>query len=129
MRVTNPPLPESHVAGLRDVVQGLAARPDVDAVVVLSSDGLPIDSAGRTDLDAEAAAALAATFANGARRLGEAAECAGLGGTVVEFEERLAVLRPLGAEGHLFILAARETNIGPLLFDLRRDAPTLATLL
>ncbi|MFN8651037.1 MAG: roadblock/LC7 domain-containing protein [Gemmatimonadales bacterium] len=117
------------MAGLRDVVQGLAARPDVDAVVVLSSDGLPIDSAGRAALDSEAIAALAATFANGARRLGEAAECNDLGGTVVEFAERLAVLRPLGQEGHLFILATRETNIGPLLFDLRKDASTLATLL
>ena len=117
------------MAGLRDVVQGLAARPDVDAVVVLSNDGLPIDSGGRTALDPDAVAALAATFANGARRLGEAADCAGLGGTVVEFAERMAVLRPLGSEGHLFVLASRATNIGPLLFDLRRDASTLAALL
>lgn len=117
------------MAGLRDVVQGLAARPDVDAVVILSSDGLPIDSAGRSSVDSEAVAALAATFANGARRLGEAAECEGLGGTVLEFNDRLAVLRPLGTEGHLFILAAKATNIGSLLFELRRDASTLATLL
>lgn len=117
------------MAGLRDVVQGLAARPDVDAVVVLSSDGLPIDSGGRAIVDSEAVAALAATFANGAKRLGEAAECDGLGGTVVEFNDRLAVLRPLGTEGHLFILAAKATNVGPLLFDLRRDASTLAALL
>jgi predicted regulator of Ras-like GTPase activity (Roadblock/LC7/MglB family) len=117
------------MAGLRDVVQGLAARPDVDAVVVLSSDGLPIDSAGRGSIDSEAVAALAATFANGARRLGEAAECEGLGGSVVEFNDRLAILRPLGTEGHLFILAAKATNIGPLLLDLRREASMLATLL
>jgi predicted regulator of Ras-like GTPase activity (Roadblock/LC7/MglB family) len=117
------------MAGLRDVVQGLAARPDVDAVVVLSSDGLPIDSAGRNALDSDAVAALAATFANGAARLGEAAECSGVNGTVVEFSDRLAVIRTLGSEGHLFILAARATNIGQLLFDLRRDAPALATLL
>jgi predicted regulator of Ras-like GTPase activity (Roadblock/LC7/MglB family) len=111
------------------MVQGLAARPDVDAVVVLSSDGLPIDSAGRATVDADAVAALAATLANGARRLGEAAECTDLSGSVVEYGDRLAVLRPLGSEGHLFILAARTTNIGSLLFDLRRDAPALATLL
>jgi hypothetical protein len=47
----------------------------------------------------------------------------------VEFSDQLAVLRPLGTEGHLFVLAARETNIGPLLYDLRRDAPELVTLL
>lgn len=117
------------MAGLRDVVRNLAARPDVDAVVVVSSDGLPIDHAGRTMVDPDAVAALAATFANGARRLGEAAECKDLTGTVVEFSDQLAILRPLGTEGHLFVLAARETNIGTLLFDLRRDAPELATLL
>lgn len=117
------------MAGLRDVVQGLAARPDVDAVVVLSSDGLPIDSAGRSRLDAEAVAALAATFASGAERLGYAAECDRLTATVLEFGDRLAVVRTLGAEGHLFLLAARATNIGPLLLDLRRQASDLATIL
>jgi predicted regulator of Ras-like GTPase activity (Roadblock/LC7/MglB family) len=48
---------------------------------------------------------------------------------VLEFGDRLAILRPLGSEGHLFILAARATNIGQLLFDLRRQAPELATIL
>ena len=115
------------MAGLRDVVQGLAARADVDAVVVVSSDGLPIDSSGA--LDAEAVAALAATFANGASRLGVAAECAAFSASVLEFGDRLAIVRPLGSEGHLFILAARATNVGPLLLDLRRQAPQLATIL
>ncbi len=117
------------MAGLRDVVQGLAARPDVDAVVVLSSDGLPIDSAGRSPLDADAVAALAATFAAGARRLGEAADCESLSATVLEFEDRLVVVRPLGTEGQLFLLAPPATNIGALLYELRRQAPDLATLL
>ncbi len=115
--------------GLRDVVQELAARPDVDAVVVLSSDGLPIDSAGRSVVDVEAVAALAATFANGARRLGQAAECDGFAAGVLEFRGRLAILRPLGDEGHLFILGTVETNLGALLHDLRRRAPDLAVIL
>lgn len=117
------------MAGLRDVVQGLAARADVDAVVVVSSDGLPIDSGGRAMPDTEAVAALAAAFANGARRLGQAADCGGLSATVLEFGDRLAIVRPLGTEGHLFILAAKATNVGPLLLDLRRQAPELATIL
>ena len=117
------------MARLRDVVRALAARSDVDAVIVLSSDGLPIDSGGRARVDAEAVAALAATFASGARRLGQAADCAPLTSTVLEFDDRLAVVRTLGSEGHLFILAARATNLGPLLFELRRQAPELATIL
>ncbi|MBK8004107.1 MAG: roadblock/LC7 domain-containing protein [Gemmatimonadetes bacterium] len=117
------------MAGLRDVVQGLAARPDVDAVVVVSNDGLPIHHAGRTDLDAEAIAALAANFASGARRLGTAAECEPLTASVLEFEDRLAVVRTMGTEGQLFVLAKPATNIGALLHDLRRQAPDLAALL
>ena len=58
------------MALLRDVVQGLAARDGVDAVVVLSSDGLPIDHASRKAFDADAVAALAASFVQGAHRLG-----------------------------------------------------------
>ncbi|HXG44342.1 MAG TPA: roadblock/LC7 domain-containing protein [Gemmatimonadales bacterium] len=115
--------------GLRDLVQSLAARPEVDAVVVVSGDGLPIDHAGRTPVDAEAIAALTTTFASGARRLGHAAQCDNLASGVLEYGDRLAVVRALTADTLLFILAARATNIGPLLFDLRRDAPRLASLL
>ncbi|MDX2122654.1 MAG: roadblock/LC7 domain-containing protein [Gemmatimonadota bacterium] len=117
------------MAGLREVVQDLAARADVDAVVVLSSDGLPIDSAGREQVDVEAVAALAASFVNGARRLGQAAECDGFTAGVLEFDGRLALLRPLGTEGHLFILGAARSNAGPLLYDLRQRAPELTALL
>jgi predicted regulator of Ras-like GTPase activity (Roadblock/LC7/MglB family) len=117
------------MAGLRDVIQRLAARPDVDAVVVASGDGLPIDHAGRAAVDAEAVAALATTFTLGARRLGQAAECDALSSGVLEYGDRLAVVRPLGADNFLFVLATRATNIGPLLFDLRRDAPSLASML
>ena len=117
------------MAGLRDVVRGLAARDDVDAVVVVSTDGLPIDFAGRARLDAEAVAALAASFANGARRLGQAADCDGLSTGILEFGDRLVVVRTLGTEGHLFILGSRTTNVGPLLFELRSQASDLATIL
>jgi predicted regulator of Ras-like GTPase activity (Roadblock/LC7/MglB family) len=48
---------------------------------------------------------------------------------VLEFDDRLAVVRPLGSDGHLFVLATKTTNIGPLLFELRRQAPELESLL
>ena len=117
------------MAGLREAVQGLAARPDVDAVVLVSGDGLLIDHAGRESSDPEAIAALAASFSQGARRLGQAARCDPLSAGVLEYGDRLAVIRALGSDNLLFILSTKATNVGQLLFDLRRQGPALAALL
>lgn len=114
---------------LHEILEGLAARPDVEAVMVLSADGLPIHSTGRGQLDTDAVAALAANFASGAARLGSAAACESFAASVLEYKNRLVVVRPLGTEGHLFVLGTAETNIGPLLYDLREQGPTLAALL
>jgi predicted regulator of Ras-like GTPase activity (Roadblock/LC7/MglB family) len=117
------------MAVLRDVVQGLAARDGVDAVVVLSADGLPIDSASRKEFDADAVSALAASFAQGAQRLGQSAACDPLSTGVLEYGERMAIVAPLGGGNLLFVLTAAGANAGHLLFDLRRHRPALAQLL
>ncbi len=114
---------------LHQILEDLAARPDVEAVMVLSADGLPIHSTGRGKLDADAVAALAANFASGAARLGNAASCESFTTSVLEYKDRLVVVRPLGTEGHLFVLGTAQTNIGPLLYDLRQQGPSLAALL
>ena len=103
------------MALLRDVVQGLAARDGVDAVVVLSSDGLPIDHASRKAFDADAVAALAA--------------CEPLSTGVLEYGDRMAIVAPVGGGNLLFVLTSAGTNAGQLLFDLRRHRPALAQLL
>lgn len=117
------------MASLQRLLDDLAARPDVEAVMVLSADGLPIHATGRGRLDADAVAALAANFAHGASRLGAAAACDAFATSVLEYQDRLVVIRRLGAEGHLFVLGATRTNIGPLLHTLREQGPTLAALL
>jgi predicted regulator of Ras-like GTPase activity (Roadblock/LC7/MglB family) len=117
------------MAGLHEVVQGLAGREGVDAVVVLSGDGLPIDHATRGTIDADAVSALAATLAQGARRLGRAAECDELTAGVLEFGGRLAVFSALPDENLLFLVLAPGANAGELLHDLRRHGPAFADLL
>ena len=59
--------------GLAEVVRGLAARDGVDAVVLVSPDGLPIDHAARGTCDADALSALATTVLRPAARIGESA--------------------------------------------------------
>jgi predicted regulator of Ras-like GTPase activity (Roadblock/LC7/MglB family) len=117
------------MAGLRDVVHGFAERDGVEAVVVVSGDGLPIDQVIREGLDAEAVAALTATVAQGARRLGQTFDGARFTTGVLEFENQLVVFSEVGAENLLFVLIAPDTNIGPLLYDLRRHGPAIAALL
>ena len=56
-----------------EVVHSLAARDGVEAVLLLSGDGLPIEHAARAQFDSETVAALAATLAQQASRLGEGA--------------------------------------------------------
>jgi predicted regulator of Ras-like GTPase activity (Roadblock/LC7/MglB family) len=114
---------------LRDVVRGLAAREGVEAVVIVSGDGLPIDHAGRSEFDPEAVSALTATVAQGARSLGRALEGDRLTTGVLEFGDRLVIFSALSEDHLLFILPTRGTNTGALLYDLRRHAPAVAALL
>ena len=115
--------------GLRDAVQGLAARDGVEAVLVISTDGLPIDQAIHDGFDPDAIAALTASLLQSARRLGTAANCATFHTGVLDFGERMAVFASLGPENMLFVLVRAGVNIGPLLYDVRRHSPALAALL
>lgn len=114
---------------LREVIKRLAARDGVDAALLLSGDGLPIEHAARSPFDAEAVAALAATLARHAARLGHGAARGDLATAVLEFGEGLLVLSRAGADDWLAILAASTADIGPLLFDLRQHRSALAALL
>jgi hypothetical protein len=58
------------MASLGEVVRGLGARDGVEAVLVLSADGLPIEHTSRVPFEPEAVAALTATLMQYATRLG-----------------------------------------------------------
>jgi predicted regulator of Ras-like GTPase activity (Roadblock/LC7/MglB family) len=117
------------MAGLADVVRGLAARDGVDAVVVVSGDGLPIDHASRGPCDADALAALAVTLLRPATRLGETAQRGALTRAVFEYDGGLAIIAQLGEGNALLLLASPGTDVGPMLYDLRRNTPALRALL
>jgi predicted regulator of Ras-like GTPase activity (Roadblock/LC7/MglB family) len=118
---------------LEAVVHGLAARDGVEAVLLLSGEGLPIEQASepapRGALDTEAVAALAATLAQHAGRLGQAAARGELATAVLEFRGGLLLLARAGTGDWLAILAAPDADVGPLLFDLRQHRSALASLL
>jgi predicted regulator of Ras-like GTPase activity (Roadblock/LC7/MglB family) len=114
---------------LGEVVQSLAARDGVEAVLLLSGDGLPIEHAARTAFDSETVAALAATLAQHAARLGQGAGRGDLITGVFEFDGGLLILARAGAADWLAVLANPAADIGPLLYDLRQHRSALAPLL
>jgi predicted regulator of Ras-like GTPase activity (Roadblock/LC7/MglB family) len=117
------------MAGLGDVLRSLAARDGVQAALLLSGEGLPIGHAANGGFEPETVAALAATLAQYAGRLGDGAGRGSLKTAVLDFAEGPLVLVRAGSDDWLAILARPEADIGPLLYDLRNHGPALAGLL
>jgi predicted regulator of Ras-like GTPase activity (Roadblock/LC7/MglB family) len=117
------------MTGLADMLHALAARPGVDAAVLVSPDGLPIQQAGLSSIDADALAALAATAVRHAARLVDGAERGAWRTLLLEAEGGTIILSQAGAGNVLLLLVAADAEFGDLLLDLRRDRPTLGALL
>jgi predicted regulator of Ras-like GTPase activity (Roadblock/LC7/MglB family) len=118
------------MAGLGDVLRSLAARDGVQAALLLSGEGLPIDHAASGPFEPETVAALAATLAQYAARLGDGAGRGDLRTAVLDYSGGLVVLaRASSSADWLAILARPDADIGPLLYDLRHHRPALAGLL
>jgi predicted regulator of Ras-like GTPase activity (Roadblock/LC7/MglB family) len=115
--------------GLNEVVRSLSTRDGVEAALVLSADGLPIEHASRGTFDAESLAALTATLVQYATRLGLGAGRGALRNAVMEYEQGVLIVAQIGAGDCLAILAAPDADVGNLLYDLRQHRPALAALL
>src|SRR6266566_3181113 len=99
------------MATIRDVVEALSRRPGVDAVV------------------ADNVAALLPSVINGMAQLGQAGGRGDFGTGVLEFGSGLAVVSVLSADALLVVLVRPATNVGALLYDLRRHRTAIAGLL
>jgi predicted regulator of Ras-like GTPase activity (Roadblock/LC7/MglB family) len=114
------------MAGLVEVVRSLAGRSGVEAVLVLSTDGLPIEHSARVPFEPEAVAALTATLVQYTTRLGIGAGLGAPRTSVIEYEGGLMVVAQLASGDSLAILANAESDIGELLYDLRQNRTALA---
>jgi predicted regulator of Ras-like GTPase activity (Roadblock/LC7/MglB family) len=117
------------MATIRDVVEALSRSSGVDAVVVVGRDGLPIDSRVANGVDADSVAALLPTAIQHMTQLGDAGGRGVFNTAVLEFGAGLAVVAVLNADALLIILVQPATNVGGLLFDLRRHRTAIAGLL
>jgi len=116
------------MATIRDVVEALSRASGVDAVLVVGRDGLPIDSRAN-GIDADNVAALLPSAIKHMAQLGDAGARGDFNTAVLEFGKGLAVVAVLNADALLIVLVQPATNVGALLFDLRRHRTAIAGLL
>ena len=119
----------ARMPSIRDVVRALAQREGVDAVIVLGRDGLTIDAAMRDGLDSDGLAALVPSIVAACARLGQAASRGEFGLGAVEYAGGVVVIASLTSEALLAIFVQAGVNLGPLLYELHRHRPAIATLL
>jgi uncharacterized protein len=117
------------MAGLGEIVRSLGTRDGIEAVLVLSADGLPIEHTSRVPFEPEAVAALTATLLQYATRLGLGAGRGAPRNSVIEFERGIMIVAQMVSGDSLAVLASADADVGELLYDLRQHRPALAELL
>lgn len=114
------------MTSIQDLVRALRARDGVDAVVLLGRDGLVID-AQSGDADPERLAAIVPLAVGAAEELGMHAARGAVATMVLEYEQGVAIIAPIGADAVLLVLTTLPET-GALLYELRRNRGRLATL-
>jgi len=116
-------------AVIRRLVDGLASRPEIAGVAVISGDGLVIEQALGHDADADAIAALTTTIARHGHELGTATGRGFLGATVFDFANGPAVMTHFADGMSMILLARPDADLGEVLYLLRRQRDEIAGLL
>lgn len=114
---------------LKQLIDGLAARPEVIGVAVTSGDGLVIEQALPPGTDGEALAALATALLSHAGEIGETCRLGPLGLAVLDFRDGPAIIARLDGDVGLVVLTHPDADLGELLYLVRRHRPAMADLL
>ena len=113
---------------IRDLVGTIRKRDGVEAAIVLGRDGLLIDGQSIGALNAEDVAAHIPSIINAADELGAATARGGVTTAVLEHANGVAIVSVLSDDAVLLVLLTPSADIGPLLYELRRNRGLLATL-
>jgi predicted regulator of Ras-like GTPase activity (Roadblock/LC7/MglB family) len=117
------------MATIRDVVQALGQHEGVETVVVLGRDGLTIDSFSPNGLDSDGVAALVPSFVDACAKLGEVGIRGEFNAGVMEYGAGFVVVSVVTADALIAIVVRSGTNVGGLLYELRRYRTAIAELL
>jgi predicted regulator of Ras-like GTPase activity (Roadblock/LC7/MglB family) len=117
---------ERLVRRLRDLQ---ASAPDVEAAVVVSVDGLTIASSLPAGVEEDRVAAMSAAMISLGERIASELGRGLLDEVYIKGENGYVVLRDVGQEAVLTVLARQQTKLGLLFLDMRRASEDLAVIL
>lgn len=103
--------------------------PDVEAMAVVSVDGLTMASSLPTGVEEDRVSAMSAAMLSLGERIAGELGRGLLDEVYVKGENGYVVLRAVGEEAVLTVLARRQTKLGLLFLDMRRASDDLATIL
>jgi predicted regulator of Ras-like GTPase activity (Roadblock/LC7/MglB family) len=114
---------------LHALLEGHAARPEVTGVALVSPEGLLIDHALPPRLDGDALAALALTVLRQLHEVGTAAGRGSASSAIVEFQGGPVIIGAMESGSALVVLARTESDLGDLLYLIRRSRPAVTDAL
>lgn len=120
----------SKQAQLQTIIGGLRqAIPEIQGVLVASTDGLPIAHEMPSGADANRTAAMAATALGLGKRITSALEFGEMRETLVNGTDGQLFLYACGVHGVLALLAPVDANVGLIHLEARNAAGEIATAL
>nr|HID13521.1 hypothetical protein [Anaerolineae bacterium] len=111
-------------------LQGLQmSTPDVEAAAIVSVDGLTMASSLPTGVEEDRVSAMSAAMLSLGERIAGELGRGMLDEVYVKGENGYVVLRAVGEEAVLTVLARQQTKLGLLFLDMRRASEDLAAIL
>jgi predicted regulator of Ras-like GTPase activity (Roadblock/LC7/MglB family) len=98
----------------------IALSPDIEALTLVSTDGLPIESVLPTDMEEDRVAAMGAALLSLGERAAEELERGRLEQVVVRAEKGDVILTSVGEDALLLTLMSKEAKLGMIFMALKR---------
>ena len=105
------------------------SSPDVEAAAIISVDGLPIASSLPQGVEEDRVSAMSAAMLSLGERIAGELGRGMLDEVYVKGEKGYVILRAVGEEAVLTVLARQQAKLGLLFLDMRRAADELSTIL
>jgi uncharacterized protein len=105
------------------------SSPDVEAAAIISVDGLPIATSLPQGVEEDRVAAMSAAMLSLGERIATELGRGLLDEVYVRGEKGYVILRAVGEEAVLTVLARQQAKLGLLFLDMRRAADEFSTIL
>lgn len=105
------------------------SSPDIEAAAIISVDGLPIASSLPQSVEEDRVSAMSAAMLSLGERIAGELKRGLLDEVYVRGEKGYVILRAVGEEAVLTVLARQQAKLGLLFLDMRRAAEEFSTIL